>query len=1621
MASEASWWNPSWMKRADNKKKSVEEDCVLHRKRLAAILRYIASMHESVSSSGESSRQHFVREVDDDDNIPDDFFQRETFADTDVENGVLFSTNDFRKLISVDAIGDNQGSQPFAFYAPAQNAFNDCGQVVEGRNSKRMGVYGLSSVFTHSKNPRGGRNCDGRGIWLRLTRIGPSSLLQQPNYDHPSLQHYLNVWLKESSTACSIDELLTLHNLDRAPSISSTTSMRNHKRIEHFLRTYKSYLRMKLYQQTLEPIYNSLFEWNQQQNENNEEIVWGLGHAKMLTYDGRLINGPLLEVLVEVELAFDGALLIRPREHTGVTLNREVIAALVATGADPSSLNAVLSQLHKAVANIEISSISPAQPQTYVPFLKRIAVELSAGGAFRASSGTVTPGTNTKSKRKEDDKMTELGKLEVSEAWCLYARSKPSSIWARDANLLADRVGNHRELLPLATWSLTHGSTKLEQVLQEDLIRENDDLDSSMKKKAIATWLQSNLLFAAKDLTEASRKKKEHFSNKPIFPLATSDSQIRIADLLLRQNYPAVIAEGPPGTGKTHTIANIVSAYLCKGKRVLVTSKNANALSVLRGRLPQSVRELVVDVSMSELHGMRQLQQTVERLAVRVSVASADIETEKCSMLQHTIDDLEIKLEEIDKEVMAESERVRNLLQQPDGMTLIEKASYLITSAPWLMRSLAEMNLNSIKSLAGEMTKLRLDLDDPVLSVTGFDSPPSKSLISLASARSGSSLSSLSQVTKATLSSLPIIGPAMDSHIKQVYKELDKLNLNGTKPESKDDWKTIAKALKHSLAVCTFEDTIWRSLVKEKKWPQACFQDQKRLKEIHDLLDIAVEVKELHILLNVKTAIKAIAKCRKLDAMRTRISRQIRYHSEDLTDSAVVAELSRSFSPDAQSALIKFAQIAGASKFSRSSKPSKMSQRQRRRRQEYLTAFDRCCRFIPCWILTTSQISDYLPAECLFDLVVIDESSQSDVTVLPGMMRGKQWLIVGDGKQVSPTEAFVSEENIENIRATLPESPLEDALLPGRSFFDMCAQAFPRGRVVLNEHFRCAPEIIGFSNVQFYDGRLIPLRLPTALERMKPSILDVRVVGGSKVGKVNEKEADKIVEMIKHIVMESSEKKSKPKSIGVISLVGDEQSRLIRGRLLDSCGPEHIARHDVLIGDPPLFQGAERDIVFLSMVCSRGNMVTQSQQFHYQRANVALSRARDRVVLVRSIDLRDVPSLDDVKIPIIEFFINANVSTRSSTASDEHQDNANSNRPKQFFGREIVRSFLVGKGYRTVDMSMIWKNAFCVEDQKSDIRVAIMIDCEERQKSDWVLSYSQQKAIERVGWKCLRIDTLSVVLDFTRVVNVVTQFLTANGLGDPREHYGHDEEEGGEDDIEHLKESQKVIDVEDMDEAIGTSSFSEENDIISEHVHVNDTRPDQTKSSVDFITGETIEPWQFGEVVNLDFLRSKTDPADGFGYDDGDGDDDDDGNGNNDKNHIVTSIKRRTILDQSGKATEKQLKHYPSDSNCYQQGEDMKLHQCNDSVVDNSKVNVKSVTSTVNGRSRKRRKIAKYSQNEHLSQGRQMSDKVDNKFSDRNDDDNDIPSNDDDDDDDDDGDESWDRGADEPGSEEELL
>ena len=47
-------------------------------------------------------------------------------------------------------------------------------------------------------------------------------------------------------------------------------------------------------------------------------------------------------------------------------------------------------------------------------------------------------------------------------------------------------------------------------------------------------------------------------------------------------------------------------------------------------------------------------------------------------------------------------------------------------------------------------------------------------------------------------------------------------------------------------------------------------------------------------------------------------------------------------------------------------------------------------RAVPCWVLPQWRVSETIPSEIgLFDLVIIDEASQSDIWALPVLFGGR--------------------------------------------------------------------------------------------------------------------------------------------------------------------------------------------------------------------------------------------------------------------------------------------------------------------------------------------------------------------------------------------------------------------------------------------------------------------------------------------------------------------------------------------------------------------------------------------------------------------------------------------------------
>lgn len=128
-----------------------------------------------------------------------------------------------------------------------------------------------------------------------------------------------------------------------------------------------------------------------------------------------------------------------------------------------------------------------------------------------------------------------------------------------------------------------------------------------------------------------------------------------------------------------------------------------------------------------------------------------------------------------------------------------------------------------------------------------------------------------------------------------------------------------------------------------------------------------------------------------------------------------------------------------------------------------------------------------------FDCLIIDEASQADISKLPILLTAKKAIIVGDDKQVSPD--FVREDGPDSCPKKEQlggKVPRDSLYMPGISLYDICQTAFKV--IMLREHFRCVPDIIGFSNQLSYDGRSSRFGMPP-LRTCFPALVDYRVPG----------------------------------------------------------------------------------------------------------------------------------------------------------------------------------------------------------------------------------------------------------------------------------------------------------------------------------------------------------------------------------------------------------------------------------------------------------------------------------------------------------------------------------------------
>jgi very-short-patch-repair endonuclease len=293
----------------------------------------------------------------------------------------------------------------------------------------------------------------------------------------------------------------------------------------------------------------------------------------------------------------------------------------------------------------------------------------------------------------------------------------------------------------------------------------------------------------------------------------------------------------------------------------------------------------------------------------------------------------------------------------------------------------------------------------------------------------------------------------------------------------------------------------------------------------------------------------------------------------------------------------------------------------------------------PCWAMSPLVVSELLPAQPFFDVVIFDEASQIvPYEAITSILRGNQVIVAGDSKQLSPTRtSFFSSGSEEESLGTASGDDEDsfDAVDETESLLDAVKAVLPPvlGVRTLQWHYRSEDErLIAFSNKHpdLYGGRLI-----TAPSTTDAPPFAYHLVEGSLdqvTGKSPKAEITKTVDLIiQHLSTRPDQ------SLAVIAL-GQEHARNIQSEFSRRVGddpnlplfPEGRPEERFVIRHLESIQGDERDVVFIStgygprdMTRPRydfGPINRDKNFFGLRRLNVAITRARKRVEVISTIN-----------------------------------------------------------------------------------------------------------------------------------------------------------------------------------------------------------------------------------------------------------------------------------------------------------------------------------------------------------------------------------------------------------------
>lgn len=269
-------------------------------------------------------------------------------------------------------------------------------------------------------------------------------------------------------------------------------------------------------------------------------------------------------------------------------------------------------------------------------------------------------------------------------------------------------------------------------------------------------------------------------------------------------------------------------------------------------------------------------------------------------------------------------------------------------------------------------------------------------------------------------------------------------------------------------------------------------------------------------------------------------------------------------------------------------------------------------------LVTSLSVKNAFPRKAeLFDLLVIDEASQCDVaSALPLILRAKQVVVIGDPMQLRHISRVESEEELAikrhlNLSGAVHLKYAEDSLWDyTRNWLPWCGDARP---CVLENHYRCHPDIIGYSNEMFYNAVMFGgLNVSTANRQNDGTpggIIwkDIRGTQFNDSTNVNMAEVDEVIQ----IALKYANTNARL-TIGIVTPFSAQAERI------NSKIPAQL-RARIVADTVHKFQGDEKDIMIYSLVVTDNSPDSKIKWIDYKvpnLVNVAVTRAKHLLVIV---------------------------------------------------------------------------------------------------------------------------------------------------------------------------------------------------------------------------------------------------------------------------------------------------------------------------------------------------------------------------------------------------------------------